>query len=334
MKVSRLAVQNVRVHSLKALEIESGTTLISGPNGCGKTSLIEALYLALRGKSFRGGDDAICSYNTNFYQIDVQTDEWNYRVSYRNDTKSKRKSFIVNNKKYGRLPYALKYPIVLFEPDDLRIISGSPVRRRRFIDTLIQQYDPQYSVELNRYNRALQQRNKMLKRPDVTRDSLFSWNILLSKYGALLIAKRMAVLQKFNKVITKVYRQIAQNKDTVAIYYSLPQTISTQKLLQQYEEKFDYDRAIGATSVGPHRHDIKFVFNGGMAADIASRGENRTIVLSLKFIEAEYIEQQSGKKPIILLDDVFGELDTNRQKALMKEFQSKQIIMTSTTDVI
>ena len=308
MKILRLAVQNVRVHSLKMLDLELGTTLISGPNGCGKTSLIEALYIALRGKSFRGSDESICSYGAQMYQIDVATDELQYRVTYQNQEGAKRKQFVVAGKKHGRLPYALKYPIVLFEPDTLRIVNGSPQRRRDFLDGLIQQYDQSYSHELSRYNRALLQRNKLLKDPLINDDELFSWNLILSDYGAKIISKRQAVLNDFNSKITAIYQSIAGT---------------------EYEEKITYDKAVGATSTGPHRHDIAIGFGDKPAAKVASRGEARTIILALKFLEAAYIEQQTGKRPLILLDDVFGELDQHRQKRLMSEFVDNQIVMTS-----
>ena len=188
MRIIRLTVQNIRVHDTKTLDFVTNPTLITGANGSGKTSLIKAIYLALRGKSFRGSDLAVCRYGTDFYRIVLETDIFTYRVQYGMVGARKTRQFIIDDKKYARLPYKLKYPIVLFEPEDLRIINGSPQRRRQLVDTLIQQYDPHYSSQLSRYERALQQRNKLLKDPGVTRDALFPWNVLLSDYGAAIIA--------------------------------------------------------------------------------------------------------------------------------------------------
>lgn len=334
MRITRLTVQNIRVHDTKTLDFVTNPTLITGANGSGKTSLIEAIYIALRGKSFRGSDLAVCRYGTDFYRIVLETDIFTYRVQYGMVGTRKTRQFVIDDKKYARLPYKLKYPIVLFEPEDLRIINGSPQRRRQLVDTLIQQYDPHYSSQLSRYERALQQRNKLLKDPSATRDVLFPWNVLLSDYGAAIIAKRQAVAAIFHERITALYRQIAHNDDSVSIAYSHNDTATSQQLLRQYEEKFDYDRVAGSTSVGSHRHDIHIIFNRVPAAQVASRGECRTIVLAMKFIEAEYIEQQSGMPPIILLDDVFGELDEQRQHALLAEFKTNQVAMTSTVNVI
>lgn len=332
MRAQRLIVQNIRVHRTKTLDFVDNPTLITGANGSGKTSLIEAIYIALRGKSFRSSDASVCRQGTDFYRIALETDTFTYRVQYETAGVRKSRQFIVDGKKYARLPYSLKYPIVLFEPEDLRIINGSPQRRRQFIDTLIQQYDPRYSRELSRYERALQQRNKALKNPAATRDTVFPWNVLLSEHGAAIIAKRQAAVKVFNQRITDIYQQIAHNRDAVAVAYSPNEAMTPQQLLRRHEEKFDYDHLTGATSTGPHRHDIHFLFNHTPAAEVASRGECRTIVLALKFIEAEYIEQKTGTPPIILLDDVFGELDEQRQRALLDEFKSNQVVMTSAVE--
>ena len=160
-------------------------------------------------------------------------------------------------------------------------------------------------------------------------DDLFSWNIILSDYGARIIDKRQAILLAFNQSITQMYRSIAGNDDTVEVTYSHASKLSSQRLLKEYESRITHDRTIGATSVGPHRHDFIINFNGESAAKVASRGEARTIVLALKFLEASYIQQQTNKAPLILLDDVFGELDPHRQERLLSEFIDNQIIMTS-----
>ena len=329
MKITRLAVQHVRIHTLKTLNLEPGTTLISGPNGSGKTSLIEAIHIALRGTSFRGSDEAVCQHEQKSYTIDLATDEQHYRVQYDRRHETKRKRFIVDGTTYGRLPYGKKYPIVLFEPDTLRVITGSPQRRRDFLDTLIQQYDAHYSHELSRYHRALQQRNKLLKDPALSDATLFSWNLILSQYGASIITKRQRVLRYLNTKSSAMYQSIAGVADSVALHYSEERSVTAQQLIAEYEQKTAYDTVVGATSVGPHRHDITVLFRGNLAAKTASRGEIRTIVLALKFLEAAYIQQQTGQAPLILLDDVFGELDQQRQQRLLSEFVDNQIVMTS-----
>ncbi len=329
MRLVRLSVENIRIHDKKTIDFRDNPTLITGPNGSGKTSLIEAIYVALRGKSFRGTDETICRQGADHYRILLETDQFTYRVQYGLVGARKTRQFIVDDKKYARLPYKLKYPIVLFEPEDLRTISGSPQRRRHFIDTFIQQYDPQYSRELSRYDRALQQRNKLLKQPNISPDMLFSWNVLLSDYGAAIIAKRQAVITECDRRITEVYRRISHNNDEITMTYSQHEPISSQQLLRHYEEKYDYDRITGATSIGPHRHDIIFSFNHHPAAKVASRCENRTMVLALKWIESDYIAEKTKLLPFFLLDDVFGELDLSRQASLIDLFNHTQTVIAS-----
>jgi len=331
MRLKRVSIQNFRVHTQCTVEFKDSVTLIVGPNGSGKTSLLEAIYIALRGKSFKGTDETIRRSGDEWYRIDLETDEHMRIVKHQ--LVGAKKTFQIDGKVHYRLTDKVKYPVVLFEPDDLRIVSGSPSRRRDYLDTFIAQYDPRYSSTLHRYERALLQRNKLLKRPQLNRDELFAWDVSLSRYGADIIAARQELAEYINMHILDVYRTIAPTNDEISVTYSHQSPVTPQYLLNELEHAYERDRAVGATSVGPHRHDLLFTFNKGSADTTGSRGELRTITLALKFIEAACIIEKTDLNPLILLDDVFSELDHTRQQRLLSEFQNHQVIMTSAEPV-
>lgn len=325
-----MSVQNFRSHTAKILALNLNTSLIIGKNGAGKTSLIEAVYIALQGSSFKGVDADILQRDKEWWRVDIELEDGGVRtVAYDPSKTSGKKQFVVNGKKSYRLSVKDKYPIVLFEPEDLRLFHGSPSRRRSFIDSLVQQIDPLYSSILRRYERALKQRNSLLKNPHVTSEDLFVWNLTLSDLGAKIIEKRVYAVELLNKTINEHYKDIAQTDDELSVHYS--HTLidnSAQKLLSELESKMHYDMVVKYTSVGPHRHDVLFKFNGRSALSIASRGEVRTILLAIKRIEAAMIENITGKAPIVLLDDVFSELDETRQR-LITQVGSQQIVTTT-----
>jgi len=333
MKLTRLSVRNVRSHEEVSVGLSDQTTVITGKNGTGKTTLLEAIHIALQGVSFKGVDSDVLRREAPWYRIDLHLDDNTVRsVTFDPLRSSGKKRFIVDDKTSYRLSPRDKYPIVLFEPEDLRLLHGSPSRRRQFIDRFIAQIDPLYSATIRRYERALKQRNTLLKRDDITSDDLFSWNIALSEYGADIIERRIYAIELINKELTNYYISIAHTNDTVTVHYSHT-TIdhSSQKLLRELESKTAYDRAVKHTSVGPHRHDIIFHFNTAPALTVASRGEVRTILLALKQIEVDIIRRITDKQPIILLDDVFSELDADRQMSIEDLFSGSQIIISSAT---
>ena len=329
MKVVALRVQHFRTHEQYSATFDSDITLIGGPNGSGKTSLIEAIYVALRGKSFKGTDVTIVRRGQDWYRVDIETTLGKRKIVYDARSVNKKKTYTIDDKQSARLPAKAKYPVVLFEPEDLRITNGSPTRRRHFIDTMIAQCDEHYGAVLRKYERAIVQRNKLLKGGYADADTLFPWDVLLSQCGATIITTRQAVIDELNAQLTEIYQTIANTTDSVSIAYSYSRHVTPNQLFTEYTAQHDRDRMLGSTSTGPHRHDVLISFNERPASDVCSRGENRTIVLALKFLEAAYIEAHTGNKPIILLDDVFSELDDNRQRQLMKEFENNQIIMTS-----
>lgn len=330
--VTKLSIQNIRTHDSFATSLSPTVTVITGKNGSGKTSLIESLYIALQGSSFKTADKDILQTDAPWWRIDVMFDDDTKRtITYDPQRSGSKKQFVIDEKINYRMLPKYKHPAVLFEPDDLRLLGGSPTRRRQFIDRFISQLDPLYASVLRKYERALKQRNALLKKPYVDTDELFVWDIALSEYGAIIIEKRTQFIEQINTKLGDAYNAIANTNDNVSIHYSHTFIGDIkQKLLNELHMQAGRDKILGNTSVGPHRHDVSFEFNNSPALSSASRGEVRTIVLALKFLEVEIIEQITNIKPIILLDDVFSELDESRQKTLSDTIRSHQIIITST----
>lgn len=327
--VRSLKVENVRSHDIFSTQLQERTTIITGKNGSGKTTLLEAIAVALMGKSFKGTDSELLRHEADWWRIDISLGDQERVVKYEQSNQKKQKSFELNGKKTARLPNVQRYPVVLFEPDDLRLIHGSPSRRRNYIDKLASQLYPSYTRILNRYDKNLVQRNKLLKN-NMDNNQLFAWNVGLAKYGAQIIDTRIKVVRALEAEFNQIYMTIAKTDDSVRIdYLKDEQAYTEQRLLNELEGHTQKDKIIGYTSVGPHRHDILISLNDTLASRDASRGEVRTMVLALKFIEVELLEKVLEKKPIILLDDVFSELDQDRQTHLVTNLKNHQIIMTS-----
>lgn len=329
MIIKNIKLTNFRNHDSYNLNCTDETSLILGENGCGKTSVLEALYILMRGKSFRATDSEILKRGTEFYRIELE---------YLNGEKivatydGKDKIFQTLDKKSKRLPKKNKYPVILFLPSDLNLISHSPSRRRDYFDNIFGQFDENYATSLSKYNKALKQRNELLKNDFLTKDAFFSWNVMLSKYGSDLYNFRKKFIDEFNSKITNIYRSIAENTDEIFIDYKT-EISPTQDYLKILEGTFEKDHLIGHTTFGVHRDDYIFNFNHTLADSSASRGETRSIVLALKFIEANLMFEKLNKKPLVLLDDVFSELDETRRKALVKNFKNHQVIITSVENI-
>lgn len=331
MIIKDIKLTNFRCHEQYLLRCQKKTSLIIGENGCGKTSVLEAIYEATRGKSFRATDEDILKRGADYYRVELNYTNGEKTIVTYDGTK---KTFLAGDKKYGRLPKKYQCPVVLFSPDDLNLVGASPTKKRDYFDRFISSITESYSITLSKYNKALKQRNELLKNNFLQPNDLFSWNILLSKYGCELRKWRTKVIKDINQRLTEVYQTIAQNSDTVTInYYEHGGTTDESGYLKQLEQNYERDKIIGHTTFGVHRDNYEFIFNQKPADGSASRGEVRSTVLALKFIEASLIYEKLSSRPIILLDDVFSELDDTRQKCLVQNFKDNQVIITSTNEV-
>ena len=329
MIIKSIKLTNFRNHTTYSLDCKKDTTLILGENGCGKTSVLEAIYILTRGKSFRATDAEIMRRGSEYYRIELEYCSGEKIIA---TFDGKTKTFLAEAKKTHRLPKKNQYPSVLFLPSDLNLISHAPSRRREYFDRIFSQLNPTYQVAFSKYNKALKQRNELLKNDYLRPDALFSWNLLLSKYGSELYSARKQLTQEINDKLTSVYQSIAKNHDEVLIKYKSEVT-TPDFYLKTLESNFNKDTYLGHTSFGVHRDDYTFEFNHKIADGSASRGETRSIVLALKFIEADLVFQKLGQKPLVLLDDVFSELDETRRKCLIENFKDNQVIITSVENI-
>jgi DNA replication and repair protein RecF len=236
-----------------------------------------------------------------------------------------------------RLSYHQKVPVVLFEPDELRILSGSPQRRRDYLDGLISRLWPEAGRWRSRYERALRQRNAILKQAyeqssSAVDDEFFVWDIKLAQYASLLVEQRQKLIAGWNNALSDVYSRIAGKMTAVLVTYKTDTDMTTYNasLLRQLHTGRRRDIARGFTGVGPHRDDFTVLLNGAEAATSASRGEVRTLVLALKIIELSLLDSLGARAPLLLLDDVFSELDADRRVALAGLAQDHQTIITTT----
>lgn len=331
MIIKSVKLTNFRNHNSFLLKCKNETTLILGDNGFGKTSVLEAIYILTQGKSFRATDPDIIKHGTEFYRIELQYQNGEKTIATYNN---KTKTFHILDQKYKRLPKKYKYPIVLFLPSDLNLISHAPSRRRDYFDRIYSEFDDNYNSFLSKYEKALKQRNELLKTESVRKEDIFIWDLILAKYGTKISMLRNSFTEELNSKLTKTYRSISKNKDQIDLIYQTELSTKTEAFyLKNLEKTFQKDLILGHTTFGIHHDDYIFNFNSNLANSSASRGETRSIILALKFIEANLIFQKQNLRPIILLDDVFSELDAIHRESLTYNFKDNQVIITSVESI-
>lgn len=337
--IQSLRLQHFRSYKDESYEFDVGVNIIVGPNASGKTNLLEGILVSCIGTSYRCKDNELISFKAPWARLDAHAGQQNRTIKLIiNNNGSMGKQFEIDGHKLSRLPLARTLPVVLFEPSHLQLLNGPPELRRNFLDDLLEQTVVGYDALRRQYRRALAQRNALLKKGlDQARQQLFAWNIRLSELGGQIAAERLRLIGEFNQGISKHYSQLANKRQRVTLKYQAscdPEHYATS-LLKHLEHHLDIDMVRGFTTHGPHRDDLVIVLNNKPAASSASRGETRTLLLSLKLLELQLIENSRQMAPILLLDDVFSELDGARRHALTDVLSGHQSFITTTdADVV
>jgi DNA replication and repair protein RecF len=233
-------------------------------------------------------------------------------------------------------------PTVIFEPNHLLLLSGSPELRRSYLDDLIEQTVAGFGTVRRQYKRVLAQRNALLKKGStIAGPQIFIWNLRLSELAGKIVQERLSLIERINTIATDTYSQLARTDSELRVDYVSPLHIPAQAshyesaLLKKLEHNMERDCILGFTTAGPHREDIQLSLNKHVLQATASRGETRTAILTLKVIELQLLEESRGVPPMLLLDDVFSELDGARRQALTAFLQPYQTFITTTdADVV
>ena len=337
MRIKQLVLNNFRNYQELSLTFGNGLTIITGENAQGKTNLLEAIFLLSLAKSHRTNhDQELILWEEDLASLEALIETKHYEFPLELILNKKGKIAKLNHIEQNKLSQFIgKFNVILFAPEDLQLIKGSPSQRRKFIDSELGQSHPVYLQELLNYQRILKQRNIYLKKNGRSQqfDAMY-FDILteqLVEKASLLVQYRLTFIEALEKIAQPIHEALSNQREQLTITYesssskldySDRDTISSQ-LLELFKQALTREKEQGITVYGPHRDDISFYLNGKKAQFFGSQGQQRTIVLSIKLAELELFNNITGEYPVLLLDDVLSELDDQRQMILMSHIENK-----------
>lgn len=334
MIIKTLELADFRNYETLNIIFDKGTNILFGDNAQGKTNILEAIYISATTKSHKGSKDKeIIHFDKEEAHIRTYLEKED--VEYRVDMhlrKNKSKGIAIDGQKIKKAADLLGLlNVVFFSPEDLSIIKNGPAERRRFADIELCQLDSFYLYNLNNYNKIINQRNKLLKDMYFNqnlKETLNIWDSQLVSYGSKIIERREAFADQLCEIIGDIHKKLSGGKEDLIVKYEPDVRIDDfESRMKENQEK---DIRFKLTSTGPHRDDFSFIVNGIDIRKYGSQGQQRTAALSLKLSEIELVKKMTKDTPLLLLDDVLSELDSNRQNYLLNSIGDIQTIITCT----
>lgn len=334
MNINSVELSNFRNYEKLKILFSEGVNILYGDNAQGKTNILEAIYVSGTSKSHKNCKDSemiMLSEEESHIRTIISKDGISHKLDL-HLKKHKSKGIAIDGlsiKKTSELMGIL--PVILFSPEDLSIIKNGPGERRRFLDMELCQTDRIYYYNLSQYNKILSQRNKLLKQigfNEDLKDTLEIWDTQLINYGLEIIKIRSKFIEELNQIICSIHEKITDGRENIKIEYS------PDAAQEEFENKLvsgrERDLYLKSTGCGPHRDDMLFQINGQDVRKFGSQGQQRTAALSLKLSEIRLMKEKIKEQPVLLLDDVFSELDRKRQNHLLKSIEGTQTIITCT----
>jgi len=361
MHIESVELTNFRNHKHTVIALSPGVNVLVGKNAQGKTNLLEAVFLTCVGRGWRTNKDKdMINFDADAARVKTVVKRKFGKVDVEISlSRTARKTIKINSVPVQRMGELMgQVNCVFFSPDELRLVKDAPADRRRFLDIDISQIDKAYFYALLKYNKILLQRNALLKsKSEDIVSGLDIWDSELAKVGALVVTRRMEFISKLSTSVKKVHGYLTGGKELIEVGYERGDQRSLQSeehyenmtdvtrvtnegdsgslgdierlLLERVQEAREKDLRLRTTTVGPHRDDLKILIDGKDARHFASQGQQRTVALSLKLAELEIFRDATGEMPVLLLDDVFSELDSERQARLVNALSKCQAIVTA-----
>lgn len=344
MYIENLRLKNYRNYKEISINFDPSINIIYGNNAEGKTNLLESIFLCATSRSHRGSKEKdIINFNEEEAHIKMifnEKEEKKQVIDIQLNKESKKGIALNGIKKEKLSDFLGTFYAVIFSPEDLNIIKEGPATRRKFIDMELYQIDRQYVISISNYNKVLNQRNAVLK--DIYSASgnnkndlitlLDSYDDQLIRYGTEVTLKRKENIEDIAKKIKDIYYKISGEKEELILNYE--NDVFSSEIEKTYKEKLketkEQDIKQGYTTIGPHRDDISFIIDNLDLRQFGSQGQKKTAAISLKLAELLIMKEKKGNTPVLLLDDVFSELDEKRQKELIENLDGIQTIITCT----
>jgi DNA replication and repair protein RecF len=337
MYIKALELIDFRNYERQNLCFHEKVNIVLGKNGQGKSNLMEGIYILSMGKSFRTQKDAeMIRFRADFLRAHgtfvKEERDLDIEVMISGEEKKFKVDGFLGSKNADLLENAY---MVVFSPEDIRIVKEEPEKRRRFLDRELFQIRPLYYRELLRYKKSLLHRNTVLKEDVPDENLLDVWDENLFKYGSLIMKERKSFSEKLQIIGREIHASITNNKENLEINYE-PDVVFTEDFAEQktiFLEKLrssrETDKARGYTGAGPHRDDLGITVDGVDVRRFGSQGQQRTAALSLKLAEIKIVKEETGEDAVVLLDDVLSELDGERQRFLIRFLSDNQIFISA-----
>ncbi|CAH0344883.1 DNA replication/repair protein RecF [Bacillus sp. CECT 9360] len=347
MHIENIKLKNYRNYTDLDVSFENKVNVILGENAQGKTNVMESIFVLAMAKSHRTSNDKdLIRWDEEYAKIEGRVIKRNTSIPLELIISKKGKKAKSNHIEQQKLSqYVGNMNVVMFAPEDLHLVKGSPQVRRRFIDMEIGQVSPVYLHEMSQFQKILQQRNHYLKLLQIRKQTDMAMLDVLTEqfvqFAAKIIEKRYQFLSLLQGWAEPIHSGISRNLEVLKIQYKpsldVSESMDLTKMVEEFQEKFVKIRTReierGITLIGPHRDDLVFFVNGRDVQTFGSQGQQRTTALSLKLAEIELIQAEVGEYPILLLDDVLSELDDYRQSHLLNTIQGKVQTFVTTTSV-